>query len=527
MNVIKQTIFFFSSLLLMLTIVGCGGGTDPKADLPTESIKGLTGNSSYIINTAITYDTVSPLSGITFKATTAGGIDSVAGLAIEKVARPLASPANGYVTMGELRAIIALIGTQSYIDGNVSTINEQIFTKYTEFTVGDYSIATPAATTTVALSNQIANTLAGTTEILPDANATAVTATEFRMFVTVTSFNNEYYYTVSISPKIDAIFNENFALMTALSSGTNYTGINERLVSNRNYFKGVPGASNQVDFLFMVDDSGSMSDQQDALTAAANDFETAITLAGIDYNIALLTTSEGAEDGSACTENCYDRIFQNVGIIDNNITLFKEQVDLIGTSGSPIETGIYNSEQALKSGGLLNTPPVSFPRDGKQLSLVILSDEVSQYTSRSGGTAFDTSNNWFTSNSILVNAIVDVGLCSTSVASGTSQYDSLAIATGGLVGNICNGEPNPNFSAVMQNIVFQASGVYKLKNSYIKPNSIKVSVDGNFSLPSIRDGYMYIEGTNSIAFFGTLPASGADIEVYYEYPKDIHLFSND
>ena len=537
MKYIKWIALFLSSLLLSIFITGCGGGTDPEADLPTESVKGLVGSSSYIINTAITYDEVSPISGVIFKATTVDSntstdiIDAVAGMAMEKNARALASAVNGYVTLGELHSAISLISTQSYIDGNISTINEQIFTKYTEFTVGDYSFSTDTNVTTVFLAKEIANTLAGTDENLSDINSTAaaVTASSFRMFVTVTSFNSEYYYTVSISPDDNVTFNENFALMTALSSGTNYTGINERLVSNRNNFSGVPGASNKADFLFMIDDSGSMGDQQDALTAAANDFDAAITLAGMDYNIAILTTSDGAQDGSGCTENCYDRVVQNVGIIDNNITLFKEQVDDINTSGSPQETGIFNSEQALKSGGLLNTTPFSFPRSNTQLSIVILSDEPSQYSSRAG-TSFDPSSNLFVNGNILVNAIVDIGLCATPATGAddpNGQYDDLAIATGGLVGNICNGEPNPNFSAVMQNIVFQASGVYKLEHNFIKPNSIKVTVDGNFSVPSIKDGYMYIEGTNSIAFFGTLPAAGASIEVYYEYPKDINLFSND
>ena len=524
----RQSILFFLSLTLIGFTSGCG--VDPEVDLPTTSTKAVTGSSSYIVNPATTYQEVAPIDGITMKATTGGGAEAVAGLAIQRNdTRALATAASGYITTDELHAIIVLIGAEAYIDGNISTINEQVFTKYTEFTVGDYSFSTPAPARTVDLSNAIANTLASTTEVLPVG--TGITSTDFRMFVTVTSFNSNYYYTVSISPAADAIFQENFALMTALSSGTNYTGINERLVSDTNNFSGVAGASNKADFLFMIDDSGSMGDQQTALSVAANDFETAIDLAGMDYNIAVLTTSDGADGNmTGCTTDCYDRIVQSVGIIDNNMTLFKEQVNLIGTSGSPTETGIYNSEQALKTGGLLNTPPFSFPRDNTQLSLIILSDEVSQYSSRAGN-SFNASNNLFTANDILVNSIVDIGLCGAASFYGAGedtngQYDDLAIATGGLVGNICNGGMTPNFSAVMKNIVFQAAGVYHLSKNFAKPNSIKVSVDGILSTPSIIDGYMYIEGTNSIAFFGTLPAEGADIEVYYEYPKNIDLFSN-
>lgn len=526
---IKQLLLLLSSLVLTNLISGCG--SEPQDDTPTNSTKGLVGSSSYIINTATTYQDITGVNALSIQATTAGGTNSIGGFAAEKsAAYPLAPAEGGYVTTGELRAIIALIGAETYLAG-LSTINEQVFTKYAEFTVGDYSFTTTTPKTPAALANDILNTL-GATSVSAPSGAGGTTATAFRMFVTVTSFNAHYYYTVSISPSATAIFEENFALMTALSSGTNYTGTNERLVSKTESFSGKAGTTNQADFLFVVDDSGSMGDQQAAISTAANDFEAALNLAGMNYNLAIITTGDGADAAVACTDNCYDRSVQKVGIIDNDINLFKLEINDINTSGSPQETGIYNAEQALKQtangdsfDGLLNTAPLSFPRADTQLSMIILSDEVSQYESRAG-TSFNASNNLFTRDGILVNSIIDTGLCGDDTEK-TGQYDDLAIATGGLVGNICNGGVTPNFSAVMQNIVFQAAGAYKLSQRFAKPNSIEITVDSVASTPSIRQGYMYIEGTNSIAFFGTLPAEGSIIEVYYEYPKALNLFDND
>ncbi len=530
---IKKFFVLVINLLLVSFIAGCG--SDPEDDLPTDSTKGITGSSNYIVNSATTFQEIAAISGIVMKATTAGGSESIGGFAIEKNnSRPIAAAANGYVTTGELREVISLIGAAGYLT-DLSTINEQVFTKYTEFTVGDYSFTTSTAQRTVDIANQIANTLGATTVTLPAG--TGITSTSFRMFLTVTSFNSRYYYTASISPSASAIFEENFALMTALSSGTNYTGTNERLVSSTQDFLGRPGTANTADFLFVIDDSGSMATHQAALSAAATDFEAAINLAGIDYNIAIITTSDGA-DGTACTENCYDRSVQNVGIIDNDINLFKAEVNDINTSGSGTETGIYNAEQSLKKttngdsfDGLLNTSPLSFPRDNTQLSVVLLSDEVSQYEARAG-VPFNTANNLFVRDDILFNSIVDTGLCGANSfylpgEETNGQYDDLSIATGGLVANICSGGATPSFSAVMQNIVFQAAGAYRLNQDFTKPNSLVVTVDGVPSAPSIKNGYMYVEGTNSIAFFGVLPAEGADIQVYYEYPKELNLFNND
>jgi len=523
---IKKIALFVFSLALASFMVGCG--SDPTDDKPTDSTKGVTGGVNYIINEATTFQDIAEVGGLVMKATTAGGAESVAGFAVQKnTSRPLAPAASGYVTTGELRASIALITAMPEIT-TLSTINEQVFTKYSEFTVGDYSFDT-ASTTTVDIANKILNILGATTAALPSGSG--VTATSFRMFMTVTSFNGNKYYTVSISPSTPAIFQENFSLMTALSSGTNYTGSSERLVSTTENFLGKAGTSNQADFLFVVDDSGSMGDQQAAIAAAADDFDAALTLAGMDHHIAIITTSDGA-DGAPCIANCWDRSVIRAGVIDNDITTFKYEINDINTSGSITETGIYNAEQALKKvangdsfDGLLNTAPHKMPRDNTQLSVIILSDEVSQYESRAK-VSFNANSNLFTRDGILVNAIIDIGLGGDNQEK-TGQYDDLAIATGGLVGNIHNGGATPNFSAVMQNIVFQAAGAYKLSQNYTKPNSIKVTVDGTISEPSIKQGYMYIEGTNSIAFFGTLPAEGSDIEIYYEYPKDINLFAND
>ncbi|MDF1881170.1 hypothetical protein JHD50_07620 [Sulfurimonas sp. MAG313] len=533
---IKQLLLFLLSILITGLMSGCG--TEPQEDLPTRSTKGLVGSSNYIIkNPETNFVTVAEANGITMNASTAGGIESIGGFAIEKNnARALGAPVDGLITTGELREAIKLIQSAGYT-ADVSTINEQVFSKYTNFTVGDYTITTTSAQSPVSLANQILNTLNTSAIILP--NGPGSTSTSFRMFMTVTSFNNRYYYTVSISPSNSAIFEENFALMTALSSGTNYTGTNERLVSIENPFAGKAGTVNQADFLFVIDDSGSMGDKQDALSTAATDFEAALNLANMNFNLAIITTSDGA-DGTECNASCYDRsvLDVNAGIM-TDINIFKAQIDTVGTIGSGLETGIYNAEQSLRktangdsSNGLLNSSTFNFPRAQTQLSIIILSDEVSQYPERSGGIAFNPSNNLFLRDGYLVNALVDIGLCGDKSvyqpgADTNGQYDKLAVATGGLVGNICNGGDTPNFSAIMQNIVFQAAGKYKLTKNFAKPNSITVTVNGLESRPSIKQGYMYIEGTNSIAFFGVLPLEGASVNVYFEYPKPINLFDND
>ena len=79
---IKKFFVLVINLLLVSFIAGCG--SDPEDDLPTDSTKGITGSSNYIVNSATTFQEIAAISGIVMKATTAGGSESIGGFAIEK-----------------------------------------------------------------------------------------------------------------------------------------------------------------------------------------------------------------------------------------------------------------------------------------------------------------------------------------------------------------------------------------------------------------------------------------------------------
>ena len=147
--------------------------------------------------------------------------------------------------------------------------------------------------------------------------------------------------------------------------------------------------------------------------------------------------------------------------------------------------------------------------DTTPLSVIILSDEKSQYTSRSGYITFDPSNNLFIDRGYTVYSIINTYINS------SSQYDDLAINTNGLIADISN---TSNYSTIMNTIAQKASGNlgYKLTNEnviestiYVKVNDVEVAHDNT-------NGWKYIPAYNSILFYGTaVPKDGDKISVSY------------
>lgn len=80
---------------------------------------------------------------------------------------------------------------------------------------------------------------------------------------------------------------------SAVSSAVNPTNtINAgaTLIEASNNFT-VQAGSDKANFLFVVDNSGSMSDEQNALSQAAQDFIAMINNSGFDYSIGVIATS--------------------------------------------------------------------------------------------------------------------------------------------------------------------------------------------------------------------------------------------
>ncbi len=199
-------------------------------------------------------------------------------------------------------------------------------------------------------------------------------------------------------------------------------------------------ATEKIDFLWVVDDSGSMASSQDAVFTAGAIFASRLTSAGLDWRVAAVTTGYYPD-----TFNGSFRTWTT----NSNVMLdwFKAtSASWFGTGGSPTETAFNGMlsfvAQQGPPGGLLP----GLVRPDAQLQIIILSDAPDQslYTSASTLEALKASLQ-------PGQRVVTHGIrCPVNETCGDDPveqdvYQELAQLTGGVVGDIrVFNAPNPD-----------------------------------------------------------------------------------
>ena len=335
----------------------------------------------------------------------------------------------------------------------------------------------------------------------------------------------ENYLSLSIVPSKFALKHQSMidSMLNSQNIKRNTTAIymkEEKLVAK------VLEKEESANFLFVIDDSGSMADYQRAIAQTAKEFASAIKNVGMKFKVAIITTGE---------ESDAFELLESDGIIENDIDLFQESLH-VGTSGSPLETAIYNMELALKSkkegakdNGILTT--LDMPKVNEKLSIIILSDEWSSYKERAEK-EFDIENNLFVQRDYRVYVI---GLPSEEeqylsryrekpVFKHTSDsyglYGALARETGGLLEDIRNVKHYKNImNTIIQNVLGDLG--YKLEQKNIIESTIYVRINDEEIPYNTPNGWKYNQVSNSILFSGTsIPDEDDNIVVRYGYSLD-------
>jgi hypothetical protein len=425
------------------------------------------------------------------------------------------------------KGIESVFSQLSNSNGSIDTLSllsSQNFQTPYDFTIASYNVKTNKEIEPLTLAGEILNVIAsGNVKGLPVAATNAPVDTEFRLILLYGEYEKCTFYIAVVVP--EKLYSQYQTQGNDITKASRVYPQGKKLTSSSEKFNQAKGKQ-KADFLFVVDDSGSMSDDQDALSQAADDFSAEMASSGLTYRAAIITTGYGATDpvnGAAYS------ILRRVGIIENNDTLLKQAL-VAGTNGSITETGIWNAEQSLQSlayndnfDGAVTL--AGMPESGTNLSVIIISDEDSQYQSRSGGREFNVSKNLFIDRNIIVHSIIQpaYSFATTGIFDeyNYSQYDDLALITHGRISDIRNRDANGSlsFKSIMQNIASDAGGAassFVLAHSAVVISEVKVN--GTVISEDSTNGYTYVQGTQSIVFHGTsIPASGATIEVSYDY----------
>lgn len=264
-------------------------------------------------------------------------------------------------------------------------------------------------------------------------------------------------------------------------------------------FVAVDQAASKADFLFVIDNSGSMSDEQTAISKLTQSFSDTFVNSGIDFMVGTITTDSDELRGVGFT---------------NDIVQLEDDFKP-GTSGSARERGIYYSELALSSGGTVDLS--GYPREGASMSVVIMSDEESQYQRYTNDPEFDPNNNLFVDNGYRVYSLVQPS------DARDSQYDDLSTSTFGKTLNIDVTEEYQSFVETMAQNAGAISAGYKLVQAtqyQVVSSSIKVTVNGLNVERNALNGWQYYPLSQSIVFSGSaIPVAGANIVMAYQYVK--------
>ncbi len=296
-------------------------------------------------------------------------------------------------------------------------------------------------------------------------------------------------------------------------------------------------AGQEVDILFVVDNSGSMSDNQQNL---ADNFDALIQEAqtwGTNYHLGVVTTDMDQEGQKGRLQgtprwvepgpNAAAQFKSNVKVGDNGDGSQESGLEAAYRALSPPLSWMSNASCQSDAdcgehycwNGLCGGYNAGFLRDDAQLEIVFVSDEEDQSPAPvSFYIDFLKSIKGFANDALMhAHAIVgDKGSgCSTSAgeADAGNRYIAVAEATGGKVGSICDA----SFASILSDIGKVAFGlkVQFFLSAQAVPSSVQVWVGGN----ECAAGWTYDQASNSVIFDENgpcMPQEGEQVLVHYK-----------
>jgi hypothetical protein len=274
----------------------------------------------------------------------------------------------------------------------------------------------------------------------------------------------------------------------------------------REIFRQVSKTAKKLDVVWIIDNSGSMADEQASLGANFSAFIDNFITKDVDFRMAVTTTDVSSADRKG-------RLVQGS---DTKLTAARAQADearfkedfttlvRVGTRGSGNEKGLEASE------GFMQKYAKTFLRDDAYLAIVVVSDEEDQ--SAQSVKHYTEYIKSFKAHAGLVKiyTIADVNRTNfgNGIATGADRYVEASTQTAGVVADIRN-DFHRSLGEMGESIINLLDS-FALANDPV-PGTLRVFVNG-----AETTRYSFDETSRSIRFdAGNLPPVGAEVRVQY------------
>ncbi|MBI5548881.1 MAG: VWA domain-containing protein, partial [Deltaproteobacteria bacterium] len=296
-----------------------------------------------------------------------------------------------------------------------------------------------------------------------------------------------------------ALFAENQTVLGDLTNGT-HLGDPGQTLSESCEHRVMPELKS--DFLFVVDNSGSMQEEQQALSRAASSLYNALRSSGMDFRLGVISTDGEVLRGSGFTRDLQE---------------FQQAVK-VGINGNAMEMGLEYGLRAISTARAA-TDPARQRREGAGLVVVFFSDENAVNLRETADYARSYRDEGAVCYALVGPKPSGCSRVGLGKANAGTAYIDVASSTGGTSGSICN----PNLSETIQEVLLGALGSASRSPLERKPISGSLSVRTEVADPphSRLNGFDYDPGTNTILFFGEVPASESRFDTVYRYFVDI------
>jgi hypothetical protein len=266
-----------------------------------------------------------------------------------------------------------------------------------------------------------------------------------------------------------------------------------------------PDVDIKADILFVIDDSCSMSEEQERLAENFQRFVDVLADTAADYQLGVITTDIESDEAGVLRG----------GVLTPDTPgleqAFRDAV-IAGTSGSRDEEGLSASVLATRP----ETNP-GFVRADSKLNAVFISDEddhspaaVETYLERLAGVAGEDG---FAAHALVGD--LPAGCASgTSAADAGARYLDATDQTGGFAESICA----EDYSGLLTRVGLDVTGLSDTfyLSQLPSPDTLEVRVEDVLIPEREDDGWTYDLGENAIVFHGAaVPRPGMGIEVTY------------